>query len=179
MGWTIISNILNILSSIPGMWHIVRKIPCLRKHQSIPGLEITLSWGVGSFPGVPRCYWLEFIFFNNTGRKVRIFNTKIKDVTPLLKVHPLADRDKKSCSHPLKFIDRDGHYDIRDIVIETNSRVKTALPLAEDYKIEESIKELVADLNSLPNNIKETRYFKLIFIATVGYRNTKEMEINY
>ena len=176
MSWTIISN---ILSYIPGMWRIVRKIPCLRKYQSIPGLEITLSWGEGSFSGVPHCYWLEFTFFNNTGRNLRIFNTKVKDVTPLLKVHSLANRDKKSCSHPLKFIDKNGYYNIRDIVIETNSQVKTALPLAEDYKTEESVKELIADLNLLPSNLKETKYFKLIFIATVGYHNVKEMEISY
>lgn len=139
---------------------------------------MTLSFGKGSFSVVKECFYLEFIFFNNTGNKVQISNARIADVTPLLRVHRLADKDKTGNFHPLKFIDERGGYNIRHVIIETNSQAKTGVPLAEDYT-ESEVRALIETLNSLPKNNKEVIYFVLKFIVALRLDKAKEKEYKY
>lgn len=171
----LVTVISNILDSIP---LINRLINHIQKSKPIAGLEITLSFGKGAFSGVRECFFLEFNFFNNTSNKVQISNARIADVTSLLRVHRLADKDRASNFHPLKFIDERGGYNIRHIIIETNLQAKTGIPLAEDYT-EGEVRALIEALNSLPKNNKKIIYFVLKFIVASGLNKAKEKEYTY
>jgi hypothetical protein len=171
----VLAIISNILDSIP---LINRLVDYYQKSKAIPGLEITLSFGKGGFSGAKDCFYLEFVFFNNTGNKVQISNLQIADITSLFRVHPLADKDRMGNFHPLKFLDEKGSYARRHIIIETNLEEKTGIPLVEDYT-ENELKLLIGELNSLPKNIKKIKYFTLKFLVTLGYNRPQEKEYRY
>lgn len=173
MDWISIAK--NIIDSIP---YLQKLVSFVQRNKPIAGLEITFSYGRGSLPGVTSCFYLEFHFFNNTGNKAQISNLRLTDVTSLLRVHRLADRVKDGNFHPLKFLDEKGGYNKRHIIIETNSKAKAGIPLEEDYT-EAGVRTLIGELNSLPQKLKETKYFNLKFLVAIGNDKLQEKVYKY
>jgi hypothetical protein len=90
------------------------------------GLEITLSYCLGSFKNVSKCFFLEFILFNNTSHIMEIKNSRISNATKLFQVHPLAEKNIVEDYYPLKFLDHKSEFSERRIYIERGSSVELA-----------------------------------------------------
>ncbi len=154
----------------------------LEKKTVVRGLEINLNFGNGSFNKVEQCFFLEFIFYNNTGSKVHISNLRIADVSSLLKINPEADKNINDNSYSLKFIEEVGFlrgaYSKREITIDTNAKVKTGIPLSNEYT-ESDMKTLIKKLKQHTNKPNEIKYFVLKYYAKIGVDKSLEVEFNY
>lgn len=154
----------------------------LQKKTGVPGLEINLDSGKGSFKEVKDCFFLEFTFFNNTGSKVQISNLRIADASSLLKIHPEADKNINDNSYSLKFIEEIGFfkgcYSKREITIDTNAKVKTGIPLSNEYS-ENDVKRLIENLKNHNSKPSEVKYFALKYYTKIGASKLFDVEFNY
>jgi len=182
-------GVIGLVFAVPTTrYYILRIFTTLdqqKEQDSVPGLEITFSYGKGGFSTVSDCFFLEFIFFNNTGSEVEIYNLRISDiaspianVTQLLRIHPFAERNISDSYHPLKFIDEEGVYNREHIFMDTGSRERAGVPLAENYT-ENDLRMLIDEVNSSAKIAKKTKYFNLKFSLAIGNNTPQEKVYRY
>ena len=134
-----------------------------RKVNSIPNLEVSLAPSTIHINQSPY-QAVDFNFKNNTGKIVYLTNPKISKASKSFPIPTAAARGIGKNSYELLFIDKNNHYTLTQIILQTAQMAKTSI--AVDQQLPNTF--YLYSPHCARKLISWSKYFKIEYIAMVG-----------
>lgn len=145
------------------LWPLTLILWQRRRVNGVTGLEAhfvdgNIKIGEKPFPAI------DIQFTNHTGSVAYISGVRIRECTASFPVPVEASRDRAANSYHLKFMDAEGHFNLREKTLQTSESGKTCMPVA-DHMPDDFFKHSPSWLS---RRCRKRKYFLLEYTALVG-----------